>query len=188
MQISIARRSMQELKYHPKNKSFSAHRRIISKKHNSLAPFLELDFQNLILHSCILLNRSLTVSRALFKGGSNLPSFTSFSKHKEFFAKKQILDKNLEVYGRYIRERTDWFEIPLLILRDKYLMHASEEHMSCFGWPGNDSWNLELTVILPNEQKKLHNIKIIRFNPRRLARDIYSHFKWVANFVSKNAN
>lgn len=186
LHISLARRHMLEIKNQSRNMPFSQRQRALNKKYINDSLYLELDFQNLIIHSCLLLNRSLAIVRMLF-GGSNLPSFTSFSKHKEFFRGKEIKNNSkLKTYSEYIKHNTDWFDIPLLILRDKYLMHSVEKHMAYLGWPDSHFWNLELVVLLPDEGVSLNKFKVIRFNPRRLARDIQSHFRWLLNFAKSN--
>ncbi len=175
---SVARRAQQELRYLSRNRQYSARRKIISHKYREMSKYMELDFQNLIFHSCLVLNRSLTASRPLFSSGKQ-PSFTSFSKHREFFKINRFENSSLNMYADYMQNDTAWFDIPLLLLRDKYLMHAIDPHMAFLGWP--DNWNLELCIVIPIKAK-LDNIKVIRFNPRRLARDIHQHFCQIKYF------
>lgn len=83
-------------------------------------------------------------------------------------------------YSDYIVDETDWFEIPLKLLRDKYLMHTSEKHLNFLGCRNN--WNLELTVWISKKSGDLSNVKVVCFNPRRLARDIHNYLNFISKF------
>lgn len=185
--ISLARRASAELRHYPRNKKYSSRQQQLAAKYNKVNPYLELDYQNLIIHACILLDRVITMSRR-FITGNNLPSFTSFHKHKEFFLKKpKLFSSNHSEYIQNITQNTGWFEIPLKVLRDKFLMHSSEKHMSFFGWP-DSNWDLVMVTIIPavkNQPKLFEKVKTIKFTPRRLARDIESFLIWFANYGLK---
>ncbi|HEY5713772.1 MAG TPA: hypothetical protein VIT68_00265 [Candidatus Gracilibacteria bacterium] len=173
--ISVRKRFEKEIKYHPGNKPFSARQKEISRRYKETSPYTRLDFQNLIIHTCILLNRFLEISRIFVEKNTDINnlSFTSFSKHKKAL-KKHDLGPKLEEYQKFIVDQTEWFEIPLKILRDKFLMHSVEEHMTFLSSPECDHDNLELIIILHNP------IKIVGFNPRRLALDLRKHLKTVS--------
>jgi hypothetical protein len=142
----------------------------------------------LIIHACILLDRTITLSRR-FLTGHQLPSFTSFSKHKAYLSKTQGgLDVAHRAYVTQITESTDWFDIPLKVLRDKFLMHSAEKHMSFFGWNGMSKWDLEMLTMIPAsraQQKLFEKVKIISFTPRRLARDMETFLNWFASYGVK---
>ena len=139
--ISLSRRAERELRYHPRNLKYSSHNKQLAAKYNEFNPYIELDYQNLIIHSCILLDRVISLSRRFIVGG-NLPSFTSFNKHKRFIKKNpNILGIDYIEYVQYIREKTEWFDIPVKVLRDKFLMHSSEKHISFIGW-SDSNWDL----------------------------------------------
>jgi hypothetical protein len=113
-----------------------------------------------------------------------LPSFTSFSSHKSFFKKNHNKIHKNKDYIEYIISNTEWYEIPLKVLRDKYLMHSAEKHMSHLGYSSMVCWDLHLTTIIPaspRQQKVLEKVKVIRFSPRRLARDIENFLIFFAN-------
>jgi len=140
-------------------------------------PYMELDYQCLIIYACILLDRTIAISRRFLKGG-NLPSFTSFFKHKNYLTTKpDVLMKQHAEYVRLITEGTDWFEVPLKVLRDKFLMHAAERHVTWFGWANGNEWDLIMTTMIaqhPRQSNPLGYGKWITFSPRRLARDMDS--------------
>lgn len=176
--MSISRRWHAEVKYHPKNKKFSERQRLISKRYWEATPYMMLDYQNLILHVCMLLDRSVTLTRRFLSGGA-LPSFTSFSKHIDFLEKNPgSLAAEHEPYRSLILSCKPWFRVPLKVLRDKYLMHSAEDHMASLVW-GESDWDMELVTMIPRvprQEKPLQDIKVICFSPRRVARDIEAFF------------
>lgn len=185
--ISVARRGDAELRYHPRNEKYSKRQKQISVKRNTLGPYLELDYQNLIIHACILLDRTITISRRFLSGG-NLPSFTSFNKHIEFLSKKPgALGTTHEEYQEKLSSSSEWYSIPIKVLRDKYLMHSSEQHMAFFGW-GESNWDLEMITMIPaklNQEKPLEKVKVICFTPRQLARDVEGFLTWFSSYWQK---
>jgi hypothetical protein len=183
---SVSRRCDRELRYHPVILKYSPRQVQIARSRKSIGPFQELDYQNLIIHACILLDRVIALSRRFLRA-SNLPSFTSFAQHKEFLRKHpDRLDVNFRDYAQHVSAATDWFEIPLKVLRDKYLMHSSERHMTFFGWSVDRQWDLEMTTIISasrGQTKLLERVKWIRFSPRRLARDVETFLSWFGKYA-----
>ena len=51
--------------------------RALSRRYHAIANYIDLDFYNLVLHSPILLDRTIGFSRYFIKG-SRMPSFSSF--------------------------------------------------------------------------------------------------------------
>jgi len=176
--MSISRRWYAEVKYHPKNKKFSERQCLISEKYWGATPYMMLDYQNLIVHACMLLDRSVTLTRHFLSGGS-LPSFTSFNKHMNFLERNpSALAAEHKPYRSIVLSCKSWFHIPLRVLRDKYLMHSAEKHMAFLGW-GKSDWDMELVTMIPRnlrQEKPLQDMKVISFTPRRLARDIEAFF------------
>ncbi len=160
----------------------------INKEIKSTGEFQLLDYQNILIHACILLNRTITLSRRFLRG-KNLPSFTSFSQHKIFLRNNpEALDNDFKEYRNKIINTTDWYEIPLKILRDKYLMHSAERHMSLLGWSSSQMWEQEMIVMISNAKDKnifFESVKIIVFSPRRLARDLDEFLKWFSENALK---
>ncbi len=188
--ISLSRRVQAGLRYHPRNVKYSSYHKELSHKYREFNQYIELDYQNLIIHSCILLDRVITLTRRFIVGG-NLPSFTSFNKHKQFLKKSpNPLDMNHHAYVKYISTETDWFEIPLKVLRDKFLMHSSEKYMSFLGW-GQSNWDLEMVTVISaekNQDELFRKVRAINFTPRRLARDIETFLKWYSNYAITTLN
>jgi hypothetical protein len=187
---SVARRCERELRWHPVTVKYSIHQAQIARKRKSIGPYQELDYQNLIIHTCILLDRTIALSRRFLRG-RNLPSFTSFAQHKAFLKKTpSAIDGRFRDYADKVATTTDWFEIPLKILRDKYLMHSAERHMTFLGWSTNEEWDLEMVTMISasTDQKKFfERVKGICFSPRRLARDVEAFLSWFSEYAQATA-
>lgn len=188
--ISIARRADSELRYHPRNQKYSNRQKQIAERYKTIAPYLEIDYKNMIIYTCILLDRVIGISRR-FLHCSTLPSFTSFNKHINFFEKHRgTLVDEYKKYGEKIVECNSWYKIPIKVLRDKYLMHSSEKHVSFFGWT-ETSWDLEMITVIsanPIQEELLKKVKIISFSPRRLARDVEKFLTWFAVYGENKIN
>lgn len=186
---SVARLYDKELRWHPVNREFSLRQRGIVAKAKAAMPYIELDYQNLIIHAYILLDRTIAISRRFLQGG-NLPSFTSFSKHKAFLKTNAgALSKHHGEYIYLIVNGTGWFEVPLKLLRDKYLMHAAERHVVFFGWHNGNDWDLTMTTMIgehPHQTNPLGRGKWITFSPRRLARDMESFLAMFSTYAQKH--
>ncbi|MGD0596856.1 MAG: hypothetical protein ABSA64_04950 [Sedimentisphaerales bacterium] len=186
---SLARRFDKELRWHPVTVKYSTRQSQIARTRKSMSSYQELDYQNLIIYACLLLDRTISLSRRFLRG-KNLPSFTSFNQHKAFLRNHgKELNKDFHAYVDYIILNTEWFDIPLKILRDKYLMHSSEKHMSYFGWSTQEQWDLEMVKVisaLQGQDKLLERVKVIRFSPRRLARDIEIFLHWFSQYAQIN--
>jgi hypothetical protein len=173
-QCSVARQYESEVRPHPATWRDSPRQRAIAAKAKAAMPYLELDYHNLIIHACILMDRTVALSRRFLRGRA-LPSFTSFSKHKEFLgAHTHGLPEGQRQYARLIIETTPWFEVPLKVLRDNFLMHAAERHATYFGWCNGQDWDLTMTTIVGEHPRQTNPLggKWITFSPRRLALDM----------------
>jgi hypothetical protein len=186
-EMSIALRWRNGPYYTWKAKSkYSESERKLANKYNTISKYLDYDLFNCILYSRMLMDRAIGLSR-YFITNTELPSFTSFDKHKRFFIK---LKKNNKKYGRfegyasYIREKTDWFDIPLKIVRDKYIVHTGPKHIRFFGYPGMGH-ELHFTVVLPDEDEKGKSSKkfdCISVSIPQLANDIRMFLIWFSNY------
>lgn len=164
---------------------YSESQRKLANKYNVISKYLEYDFFNCILHSRVLMDRTIGLSR-YFIINNQLPSFTSFNNHKKFFKKLKENSKEygeFEDYAHYIREKTDWFDIPLKIVRDKYLVHIGPKHMRFFGYPGIGH-ELSLVLVLPvgEEKKPLSKVNCISVSIPQLANDIQIFLIWFSNY------
>ena len=155
--------------YGPRQKQLAA-------KWRQLHPFSGLDINTCIIQTRVLLDCTIGLSRA-FLIGSNLPSFTSFNEHKKFFIKHpDVLPKHDE-YVNYIVNKTDWFDMPLKIIRDKFIVHSGPKHMKALtiGWESDD-----LTLHVFALEAKMS--KSIDINIWRLSYDVESFLKWFARY------
>ena len=151
-----------------------------AEKLKKLRPFLELDINTCALQTRILLDRTVALSRSFLVGGT-LPSFTSFSDHKKFFIKKpNAIPNNIE-YANYMINDTDWFDISIKFLRDKFIVHAGPKHQKGFaiGWEGDD---LAMIIIVTDKECPTN---FINFNVWRLSYDIEKYLTWFGDYGIK---
>ena len=163
---------------------YSESQRKLANKYNAISKYLAYDFFNCILHFRILMDKTIGLSR-YFITNNQLPSFTSFDNHKKFF--KELKENNeefgqFEDYAHYIREETDWFDIPLKIVRDKYLVHAGPKHIRIFGYPNDHEISLVLILPAGDEKKSLNKVNCISVSIPQLANDIQKFLIWFSNY------
>ena len=110
--ISLSRRFRNQVQpYYGGSRKFSQNQLSISRKYRNQRKFFELDFTNYLIHTRILLDRTVRISRR-FLSGSKLPSFSSFSDHKKFFQNHPNAFKETQPeYRNRIVMQTDWFEM-----------------------------------------------------------------------------
>lgn len=167
--MSISRRWENNCKYVLKyGGKYSKQQKLISEKHKKVKFYLELDFFNCIIYARILMDRTISLAR-YFIDEKILPSFTSFNDHNKYFLKQKNIYGKHEDYAKYIREKTEWFDVPLKVIRDKFLVHAGPKHTQVFGWP--DTFNLDL-IVRPISQKQDSQNEIIIINIVNLAGEI----------------
>jgi hypothetical protein len=152
--------------------------RKLAAEYKEIAPFLELDLVNCLLHSRILMDRVAGIAQSFLRGG-NLPGFMSFNDHKKFFCALATPYGNHEKYADYIRTQTDWFDMPLRAARDKFVVHAAPKHMRFLGYRSN--YELELGLIVPTDPqsaKPLASVQWIAVNVLRLSYDVEHFLNW----------
>jgi hypothetical protein len=157
---------------------YTPSQRKLANKYDQIAPFLELDLINCLIHCRILLDRVVGVSQS-FVTGKMLPSFTSFNDHKKFFKNLSTPYGAHEDYARHVRTRTNWFEMPLQAVRDKFVVHSAPRHMRSLGY--RSDYELELCLFVPNDPKSakpFESVKLITVNILRLSYDVEIFLKW----------
>jgi hypothetical protein len=165
-------------------RKYSSTERKLAVQYRQVAPFLEYDLINCLLHGRILLDRVAALSRSFIQG-KHLSSFTSFSDHKKFFMKLTQPYGAHEAYAEYIRNETSWFEMPLKEVRDKFLVHSSPKHMRFLGYASGSDYELLLNILLPDSAdpaKPLAKVKMITISPLRLSYDIERFLKWFCKY------
>lgn len=156
--------------------------RKIAGRYNQVSRFLELDFLTCLLYARILLDRTVSLARYFLKG-DNLPSFTSFADHKKFFERQGAPCGELHEYAVYVRERTKWFDMPLKVVRDKFLVHAGPKHSWVFGFPGR-GYELGLGILLPTEpERPLARVKLIHVSIPQLTREMEQFLTWFCGYA-----
>lgn len=160
---------------------YGPRQRILARTATRLRRFFDLDVYSTVLFSRILLDRTVALSRS-FISGSRLPSFTSFSDHKKFLAKG-----NHEIppaYADHIVNRTDWFEVPLKIIRDKFIVHAGPAYyrIDTIPWDGDD---LLITFVPTSGDGRGNWEGSIGLNLLTLSREIEQFLTWFARYATR---
>jgi hypothetical protein len=84
---------------------------------------LRIDYESFLIFACILMDKIPRLAASLLH--RNIPTL-SFRHHKAFFLKpnNKPYAPN-EKYAKLIREETEWFDISLVLARDKLVTHGS---------------------------------------------------------------
>lgn len=152
----------------------------VAKKYHGVKRFIELDFINCLIHTRILCDRVVSLSRQ-FLDLNDKPSFTSFYDHKRFFSNGERSFGRHEEYADYFRKNTQWFDMPLKPVRDKFVFHAGPVHMRFLGY--NTREDLTMGVIVPRRPSSAtpkHDF--VRISVRRLARDLKGFLEWFSAY------
>ena len=168
---------------------YTSAERKLADEHKRTGRFLEYDLVDCLIHSRILMDRTIALSRH-FLTGHTLPSFTSFSEHRKFFAKLSTPFGDHEEYARFIRQHTNWFEMPLKFVRDKFVVHGAPKHMRFLGYPMG-GFELDLNIMLPDamdSERPFSRVKVIRVNALRLSYDIGEFLSWYNDYGIRSIN
>jgi len=180
--ISIGHRFQNQVRpYYGGGREFSQRQCSISRQYRDQRKFFEFDYTNFLIHARILMDRVIGISQRFLKG-SNLPSFSSFNKHKNFLQKNRLCSTYSE-YCSTITENTDWFEMPIKAIRDKILVHTPLKHFLFLTYPNNH--DLEMLFILTQKHKheQFGTSKMVSFSVRRIARDIEKFLIWYNSYA-----
>lgn len=187
--ISLTRRWESSVRFAKATTRHTQYQRLVSSRYRESAPYAYLDYYSLVVYSCMLLDRTIALSRR-FLPKEMQPSYTSFSKHRENLLRlRASLSGECLRYALGLIENSDWFNVPLKLIRDKYLMHSSEEHIASLGWPNDNKWDMLLIVLVSateDRQNWLNRVKCIRLSPRRLARQIQGFLHWFGDYATNS--
>ncbi|MBP9019438.1 MAG: hypothetical protein WBJ37_06640 [Bacteroidales bacterium] len=172
------------------SRRFSDSKRWLAVKRRETARFLNLDFDNLLIHSRILLDRATALTRAFLKNERSLPSFASFNKHRSFFLKPEnIPHGNHEEYAKYVRERTEWFPSLLGLARDKFVVHRNRPFYKLYGWSKNGASEMEMVLLTSktNDPANLGAADCKVVNPLELISNIVDYLSFTGNYMKDHA-
>lgn len=164
-----------------RGRSYTDHQKKMAKKYHAHKHFTELDFVNCLLHARILCDRVIALSRHFLYGQEQLPSFTSFNKHRKFFMDSENPIPEHQEYSQYFREHTGWFEV-LKPIRDKFIVHHGPKHMKVLGWQSEHDLTLALYISDDSQDSALGKRKMISISVRRLARDLKEFLGWFCSY------
>lgn len=85
----------------------------------------KLDYKSFILFSKILLDKIARIASCIYRA-SNLP-WNSFTDHKKYFQDHPKFELN-QAYADLIVNKTNWFDLFLLPIRDKMHTHGNTRH------------------------------------------------------------
>lgn len=153
----------------------------LARKAKQLRRFFDLDVYSSLVFSRILLDRTVALSRSFLAGG-RLPSFTSFSDHKKFLRRG-----NHEIAAQYVDRivnQTDWFDVPLKLIRDKFIVHAGPSYyrLDTIPWRGDD---LLMTFVLTTPALGAREDGI-GLNLLTLTHQIEEFLTWFASYGAKS--
>lgn len=156
--------------------------RKVADRYNEVAPYLDLDFYACLLWARILLDRTISLSRYFIEEPER-PSFTSFNQHRRFFLRQSMPYGRHEAYAAYFREETGWFEEPLKLVRDKFVVHASPAHGKFLAFPGPGN-ELSLTIFIAEDSEKpLDKVRLLQIGIPQLAREVHEFLSWYADYA-----
>ena len=149
----------------------------IARRYHEIAPFVEVDLANCVIHAQILLDRVAPLSRRFLPNRGLL--VRSFHTHRDFFQRLTQPFGSHQEYAAYLRERTGWFD-DLKEIRDKFLVHAGPEHYRFFGIPSSDAESA--LVIRGRDKSGLAEWVTYFVSVPRLARDIDGFLRWFNDY------
>ena len=159
--------------------------RRLSSAFSARVRYFRLDLVNLLLHSRILLDRTVSFSRC-FLTGPRLPSFVSFSENKKFFAKHPDAFKGIhDNYARHLAEHTSWFNMPVKAVRDKIVVHAGPPHFQFVTYPSDHDMGLFLVLDGRQPWTDYPHASTVRFSARRLIDNVLSFLNWYSEYATQ---
>jgi len=164
-------------KYTPQEKK-------LAQKFHKTKRYFDLDFVDFLIHSRILLDRTITLSK-YFLSEKTLPSFVSFNRHKKFVQNPSHRPYgNHESYAQYICGETNWFDKILKPVRDKFLVHPQQNHTKFFGLPDFGPSEIEMIIILPSgsTEKPLVKVDHIRVSIVELVDNIQDFLRFFSSY------
>jgi hypothetical protein len=121
--------------------AFTAAQKKVARQFHAVAPFVEVDVFNAIIHARILLDRTVGLSRFFLPRAAQRPSFSSFNEHRKFLNRRRVPGITDTAYAEFIRSETEWLVEVLKEFRDHGLVHAERAAWTALatGWhPNND--------------------------------------------------
>ena len=157
----------------------------LGSQYDKLLPYILYDLWNCLFHARILMDCTIRLSRLFLRRGQ-LPSFTSFNDHKRFFRKHLATVLEHREYGVHISENTEWFDIPIKLVRDKFFVHAGPKHERLLAFPGSPpGFEIGLLILVPtkpHEKQWAKEMKQITVSIPRLMEDIDAFLHWFSDY------
>jgi hypothetical protein len=164
---------------------YTAQEKNLARRFHQSKHYFWLDFVNFMIHSRILLDRAISLSK-YFLAGKQLPSFASFSQHKRFFQKPEHRPYGKhEPYARHICDTTDWFEKTLKTVRDKFLVHAQSQHRMSLGSTDLGPAEIKMIIQVPrgSSDRPFVQIDVIMVSVPELVEDMGRFLKFFSTYA-----
>ena len=112
--------------------------------------YIRLDFTDTIIRARILLDKVAVLSRYFVDAPDQWPVRSFADQCKKFKTDGHSFNKE-DPYVKHVSLETDWFEIPLKLIRDDYIVHRSRPHLALDGlhWGENNQFT-DLNFIVMN--------------------------------------
>ncbi|MDA4128662.1 MAG: hypothetical protein OK422_04330 [Thaumarchaeota archaeon] len=149
----------------------------LAHRYRAIANHIDFDFDNFVIHSRIMLDRAIGLSKYFLDGG-HLPSFNSFNRHRKFVIEENRFG-NIE-YARYFRAKTGWFEV-LREVRDKYVVHPNRAGLHTWGlFKGDEFVYAFFTAVTTGSGKA--EPRAFLLGTHRLIRQVDGFLRWFAKY------
>jgi hypothetical protein len=168
---------------------FTDGERKIAKEYHKIKKYIKLDFTDTIIRARILLDKIAVLSRYFVDSPDQWPVRSFADQCKKFKADNHSFNKD-DQYVKHVSTETEWFEIPLKLIRDDYIVHRSQPHIAFDGlhWGENNKFTDLNFIVLNHEEKGKGMQSHVIISIRRLIRDIYKFLNWFAVYGKDRLN
>lgn len=164
-------------------RSLSAGQRRLSQDFTARSPFFRVDMFNLLMHSRILLDKTIAFSRRILVG-QRLPSFTSFAEHKKFFQRyPDAFSPRHRAYAQHLIAATAWFDMPLKVVRDKFGVHAGPPHFQFVTYPSEHDMGVFFVLDRGRPWPEYPEISTVRITARRMMHNVRQFLSWYSAYL-----
>ena len=152
-----------------------------AKEYHKIKKYIKLDLTNTIIRARILLDKIAVLSRYLADTPDQWPVRSFADQCKKFKSDGHSFNKE-DPYVKYICKETGWFEIPLKLIRDDYIVHRSKPHLAHDGlhWGENNQFT-DLIFVVMNHELNGEYAHVI-FSIRRLIRNLHEFLTWFSGY------
>lgn len=179
-------------RYHRQVKPFlgggrrlSARQLKLSREFADRRRFFRVDIFNLLLHSRILLDKTIVFSRRILVG-PHLPSFTSFAEHRKFFRRNpDAFAPQHRSYVQHLTDHTSWFDMPLKVVRDKFGVHSGPPHFQLVVYPSEYDMGVFFVIAPKKPLADYPEASSVRITARRMMHNVRHFLSWYNGYLAE---